>query len=293
MERFAGPVTAGLVSSPTVVPFAARDVCRKDERPRHGLHVPRRHDGIPRPVGHAAPTPPRPEPADAARPAGRPRPDAGHAGFHPPLAHPVEAVGGVPHRASPGRASGGQPGAAPGVPLHPPYTSDVRHPPSSLCRSIRRPIPPRLRLLLADDEPPVQDLLRATLGEACALSVACSVEEALACLAADRPDAVLADYLLPDGPTLPVLREADRLGVPVAVMTGHPAVIELLDGATWPMLRKPFGMAELRLALQTLLGMPAPVRPAVASRLARLARPCRPAPTPERIAGGRPGWKGE
>lgn len=152
-------------------------------------------------------------------------------------------------------------------------------------------MPPRLRLLLADDDPPVQDLLRTALGEACALSVACGVEEALACLAADRPDAVLADYLLPDGPTLPVLREADRLGVPVAVMTGHPAVIELLDGGTWPLLRRPFGMAELRLVLQTLLGMPAPVRPAVASRLARSACPCRP--TPESIAGGHPGWKGK
>ena len=91
-------------------------------------------------------------------------------------------------------------------------------------------------------------------------SVACRVEEALACLAAGRLDAVIADYLLPEGPTLPVLREADRLGVPVVVMTGHPAVIELLDGGKWVLLRKPFGMAELQFALESPLGTPAPVR---------------------------------
>ena len=103
-------------------------------------------------------------------------------------------------------------------------------------------------------------------------------------LFADGADALLLDYRLPDGTASPVLREADRLGVPVLVISGEPGAVAELAHRGRAVLAKPFGAAEWRDALRHLPrasarrgvsrglgpGTPPDARP-VRTRLGRLA----------------------
>ena len=93
---------------------------------------------------------------------------------------------------------------------------------------------------------------------------ACSV------LLAGGADVLLSDYHLPDGPAAPILHEADRLKVPVLVMTGDPDGLEASAHRDRPSLVKPFGMVELLLALERVLD--------ASGCLGRSDRVCRPSP---------------
>lgn len=147
---------------------------------------------------------------------------------------------------------------------------------------------PRPRLLIVEDD----ELIAALLAEAVEkilqgayeVSHTGSVVGARHLLLTVGVDALLLDYKLPDGTALAVLREADRLGVPVLVISGDSGAVAELARRGRAVLAKPFGAAELRDALRRLPqasarrgpsrelgpGMPPAFRP-VQTRLGRLA----------------------
>lgn len=113
--------------------------------------------------------------------------------------------------------------------------------------------PPRFRLLIAEDD----DLIAELLGEALKrhFEVRCvpTGAGARSVLLSGGADALLLDERLSDGPAAPVLREADRLGVPALVMTGDPSIPGGAEHRDRSSLAKPFGTTELLLALERVL----------------------------------------
>lgn len=62
------------------------------------------------------------------------------------------------------------------------------------------------KVLVVDDEPPLRELMRATLEPVHEVTEAADAAEALAACAAVRPDVVLLDVMLPGASGLDVLR---------------------------------------------------------------------------------------
>jgi CheY-like chemotaxis protein len=112
-------------------------------------------------------------------------------------------------------------------------------------------------VLVAEDDAVIALDLEATLrGLGCrVLGPAASAGEALALLAAGRPDAALLDVELLDGWSGPAAEALARAGVPFALVTGHdPASLDghpaLRDA---PLLLKPYTAAALERVLLRLL----------------------------------------
>jgi DNA-binding NtrC family response regulator len=117
----------------------------------------------------------------------------------------------------------------------------------------------RNNILLVEDEAAVRFGIRKFLAaKGFEVQEAEGIEAALAAFQAAQPDAVLVDYLLPDGNALellPRLRELDA-EVPVVVMTGHGsidlAVRAIKEGAEH-FLTKPVDLSTLLVVLQRVL----------------------------------------
>ena len=113
-------------------------------------------------------------------------------------------------------------------------------------------------VLIVDDEPPIRRLLRTSLGaQGYRTLEAATAADALARIAADRPDVVILDLGLPDRDGLDVIR-AVRAGntVPIVVLTSREAEqakVAALDLGADDYVTKPFGMDELRARLRTAL----------------------------------------
>lgn len=125
------------------------------------------------------------------------------------------------------------------------------------------------RILIVDDETTLSLFLQRYLAALCpghTIDTAATAADALACLARDRYDLVLVDYLLPDANGFTVLRQA-QCQMPTAatiLMTGCPSpALERATremGAAW--LPKPFDLRDLgRLVSDRLVGRPG-TRPA-------------------------------
>lgn len=112
----------------------------------------------------------------------------------------------------------------------------------------------RSAVLIAEDDHLVRDMLASALEERCDVSCARTGERARALLLAGGLDGLVLDWRLADGAAGPVLREADRLGVPVLVVTGDPVAAAELGGRGRRVLAKPFGPGDLRAALDGALG---------------------------------------
>ena len=101
------------------------------------------------------------------------------------------------------------------------------------------------RILVVEDEDPIAGLIADALSDAYEVSRASSVADALEVLVASDIALVLLDYVLPGGTMWQVVLEADRLSVPVVLMTGDPSKIADVSGGPRPYLLKPFSIAEL------------------------------------------------
>ena len=103
----------------------------------------------------------------------------------------------------------------------------------------------RPRILVVEDQDLIAGLITDALSDAYEVSRAASVADALELLMAGDIALVLLDYVLPGGTMWQVVLEADRLSVPVVLMTGDPSKVADVSGGPRPYLLKPFSIAEL------------------------------------------------
>lgn len=122
------------------------------------------------------------------------------------------------------------------------------------------------RVLVVEDEPPVQELINYTLRQAGMEVVAVTnVGDALAALREELPDAVLIDWMLPDRPGLTLareLRESPRTAdLPLIMVTARGEEtdrVKGLDQGADDYVVKPFSPRELVARIQAVLRRRAP-----------------------------------
>ncbi len=116
-----------------------------------------------------------------------------------------------------------------------------------------------MRIFVVDDEPAVRTSLeRALRLEGYDVELAADGREALRRLAAESPDAIVLDVLMPEVDGLEVCRRLRSLGdrTPVLVLTARDAVTDRvagLDAGADDYLVKPFALEELLARLRALL----------------------------------------
>jgi two-component system, OmpR family, KDP operon response regulator KdpE len=117
----------------------------------------------------------------------------------------------------------------------------------------------KTRVLVIDDEPPIRRLLRTSLGaEGFEVLEAGTAEQALAQIAAAKPDIAILDLGLPDLDGLDIIREVRGGGskMPIIVLSsrdGERGKVEALDLGADDYVTKPFGIAELVARIRTAL----------------------------------------
>ncbi len=116
-----------------------------------------------------------------------------------------------------------------------------------------------MRILVVDDEPAVRDSLERALAlQGYRVELAAGGGEALELLAANRPDAVVLDVLMPHVDGLEVCRRLRMAGdeTPVLMLTARDGVTDRvsgLDAGADDYLVKPFALEELFARLRALL----------------------------------------
>jgi two-component system KDP operon response regulator KdpE len=113
-------------------------------------------------------------------------------------------------------------------------------------------------VLVVDDEPPIRRFLRTSLGAVGHRVVTAeNAAEALAMLAAEKPDVIILDLGLPDRSGLDVIMEIRRRSpVPIIVLSARSderAKVEALDLGADDYIGKPFGMPELTARIRAAL----------------------------------------
>ncbi len=119
----------------------------------------------------------------------------------------------------------------------------------------------RRRILVVEDQAQIAELIADALSDTYQPVCASSVEAAVEQLLPGDIDLVLLDCVLPGGSMWQVMLEADRIGVPVVLMTGDPGQIPEVTGGPRPYILKPFSIAELLDVIDVQTGLAA-VRPA-------------------------------
>jgi len=115
------------------------------------------------------------------------------------------------------------------------------------------------RVLVVDDEPAVRRALeRALTLEHYDVALASDGQEALDTIAADPPDAVILDIMMPGVDGLEVTRRVRKAGdrTPILILTARDAIddrVEGLDVGADDYLVKPFALRELQARLRALL----------------------------------------
>lgn len=119
------------------------------------------------------------------------------------------------------------------------------------------------RLLVVDDQRDICDVIGAYLTqEGHEVAIACNGSEARRAVEDGKFDVVILDMLLPGARGTDLAEVAQARGIPVILISGDPTSLERRDGhCTYPVLGKPFRLAELGSALRELL--PETVRTAV------------------------------
>ena len=110
------------------------------------------------------------------------------------------------------------------------------------------------RVLIADDEPHVRELLRDFLaGRGYEVAAAATGGEALAAVPTFRPDVIIVDRLMPGLSGTDVLDALRRAGVtvPVILMSGHH---DTVPEGFFGVLRKPFNLPRLAEVVAAALG---------------------------------------
>ena len=129
-----------------------------------------------------------------------------------------------------------------------------------------------IHILLAEDERTLAMIIKDTLdGQGFNVIVASDGEEALRLYAAQRPDVLVADVMMPrmDGYELVRrIRKQDQ-HTPVIFLTARSAVNDVVHGFEMganDYLKKPFGMQELIVRIKALLGRACTVSPEIPSQ---------------------------
>src|SRR5689334_21302978 len=113
-------------------------------------------------------------------------------------------------------------------------------------------------VLVIDDEPPILRFLRTSLtAVGHRVVTAENAADALAMLAAEKPDVVILDLGLPDRSGFEVITEIRRQSsVPIIVLSARSderSKVEALDLGADDYIGKPFGMAELMARIRAAL----------------------------------------
>jgi two-component system, OmpR family, KDP operon response regulator KdpE len=117
----------------------------------------------------------------------------------------------------------------------------------------------RVRVLIVDDEPQIQRVLRPAL-TACGYEVleATRGRDALKIIATSAPDVAVVDLGLPDMDGKDVLREARAFSeIPIIVLSARDREAEkilALDSGADDYVEKPFGIGELMARLRAAIG---------------------------------------
>jgi DNA-binding response OmpR family regulator len=115
-----------------------------------------------------------------------------------------------------------------------------------------------MRILLVEDHPETREMVEEALRSAAfVVDSAEGVAAALSCIRAGSYDALVLDWMLPDGSGVELCRRLRREGweVPVLVLTAKSDVADRvagLDAGADDYLRKPFAVAELVARLRAL-----------------------------------------
>jgi two-component system, OmpR family, KDP operon response regulator KdpE len=126
------------------------------------------------------------------------------------------------------------------------------------------------RVLVVDDEPQILRALRTSLhGTGYDVETAATAEEALTALAANPPDAVVLDLVLPDGSGTEVTRELRTWSsapvILLSVVGDESEKVAALDAGADDYVTKPFSVEELLARLRAALRRAdAPSEPVVA-----------------------------
>lgn len=115
------------------------------------------------------------------------------------------------------------------------------------------------KVLVVDDESPIVDAISYNLKkEGYLVDSAADADECLEHVAADMPDLVILDVMLPSGSGLDICRRLHRenSGLPVLLLTARAAEVDRLRGfeaGADDYVVKPFSMRELMARVQALL----------------------------------------
>ena len=124
-----------------------------------------------------------------------------------------------------------------------------------------------IHILLAEDERTLAMIIKDTLdGQGFSVTVAGDGEEALQLYAAQRPDVLVADVMMPrlDGFELVRRIRKNDQTMPVIFLTARSAVNDVVHGfeiGANDYLKQPFGMQELIVRIKALLGRACTVAP--------------------------------
>ncbi|HUB47743.1 MAG TPA: response regulator [Acetobacteraceae bacterium] len=113
---------------------------------------------------------------------------------------------------------------------------------------------PRRHILVVEDDPLVAEVIAAALDDDYRTSLVETSAAALDALAAGGIDLVLLDCTLPDGIHPTLIPAADRLRLPVVLMSGDPQRMESLTSQPRPFILKPFTLADLIAAVAREIG---------------------------------------
>jgi len=110
-----------------------------------------------------------------------------------------------------------------------------------------------MRVLVADDEEPIRELLAAYLGgRGHIVELAADGRDAIARIRHDPPDVVASNLTMPGADGLEVLRAAAAVGVPAVLLTGYGSVettVAAFQEGARALLVKPFKLRDLHAAL--------------------------------------------
>jgi len=110
------------------------------------------------------------------------------------------------------------------------------------------------RILIADDEPRVCEMLRDYLGgKGYEVATAATGGQALDAVPTFHPDVILIDMVMPDLSGTDVLAALHRAGVtvPVILMSGHP---DIVGEGFFGVLSKPFNLRRLTEVVAAAMG---------------------------------------
>src|ERR1700722_11450296 len=108
----------------------------------------------------------------------------------------------------------------------------------------------RSHILVVEDDPLVSEVVVDALDDTYRTSHAETAAAALESPRAGGIDAVLLDCTLPGGLDPHLVPMADRSGVPVILMSGHPDMVDCLPGLRRPFIQKPFSLNALLAAIE-------------------------------------------